>query len=228
MPEVGKLADQPTRVIVVEDEALMRDLLTRVLAGLDGIEVVASASDGPTALEAIRKHNPDVALLDLYLGPDTDGIKVGHEARQIVPNLGIVVLTGRQDFNSVREIILGEGAGWSFLLKQSVGDVDALARAIRGSAAGMTVIDPVIVAGLRPRSDSPLTGLTPKQLEVIALVAQGHNNDAIVSELEVSTRTVDRHLNEIYRHLRPYLKDGVHARVHAVPLYLRSSDSSAA
>ena len=228
MPEVGKLADQPTRVVVVEDEALMRDLLTRVLAGLDGIEVVASASDGPSALEAIRKHNPDVALLDLYLGPDPDGIKVGHEARQIVPNLGIVVLTGRQDFNSVREIILGEGAGWSFLLKQSVGDVDALARAIRGSAAGMTVIDPVVVAGLRPRSNSPLTGLTPKQLEVIALVAQGHNNDAIAGELTISTRTVDRHLNEIYRHLRPYLKDGVHARVHAVLLYLRSSDSSVA
>jgi len=186
------LADQPTRVIVVEDEALMRDLFTRVLAGLDGIEVVASASDGPAALEAIRKHSPDVAPLDLDLGPDPEGIKVGHEARQIVPDLGIVVLTGRQDFNSVREIILGEGAGWSFLLKQSVGDVDALTRAIRGSAAGMTVIDPVIVAGLRPRSDSPLTGLTPKQLEVIALVAQGHNNDAIATELKISTRTVDR------------------------------------
>lgn len=127
------MADQPTRVIMVEDEALTRDLLTRVLAGQDGIEVVASASDGESALEAVRKHRPDVALLDLYLGPDPDGIKVGHEARLIVPDLGIVVLTGRQDFNSVREIILEEGAGWSFLLKQSVGDVDALARAIRCS-----------------------------------------------------------------------------------------------
>ena len=92
----------------------------------------------------------------------------------------------------------------------------------------MIMIDPVVVAGLRPRSDSSLTGLTPKQLEVIALIAQGHNNDAIAGELEISTRTVDRHLNEIYPHLRPYLKDGVHARVHAVLLYIYGSDSSAA
>lgn len=200
------MADQNTRVVVVEDEALMRDLLARVLSSLDGIEVVASAADPESALDAIRTHKPDVALLDLYLGSEPTGIKVGYDARESVPNLGIVILTGRQDFAAVREIILGEGSGWSFLLKQSVGDVDALARAIRGAAAGMTVIDPVVVAGLRPKGDSPLSGLTPKQTEVLKLVAGGHNNDSIANELEISTRTVDRHLNEIYRHLRPYTR----------------------
>ncbi len=222
------MAEEPIKVIVVEDEALMRDLLARVLSELDGIEVVASAANGETALEAMRTHRPDVALLDLYLGDEPTGISVGHEARQISPELGIVVLTGRQDFNAVREIILGEGAGWSFLLKQSVGDVEALARAIRGAAAGMTVIDPVVVAGLRPRQDSPISGLTPKQKEVLELVAQGHNNDSIAGELVISTRTVDRHLNEIYKHLRPHLAPGVHARVNAVLLFLSESDSGAA
>ena len=142
-----------------------------------------------------------------------------------MPELGVVVLTGRQDFGAVREVILGGGSGWSFLLKQSVGDVDALARAIRGAAAGMTVIDPVVVASLRPRDDSPLSALTPKQLEVLQLVAQGHNNDGIASALNISTRTVDRHLNEIYRTLRPYQGQGTHARVNAVLLYLTSSDT---
>ncbi len=221
------MAEAPIKVIVVEDEALMRDLLARVLSEVDGIEVVASAADGDGALEAMKKHRPDVALLDLYLGSEPTGIKVGHEARNILPDLGIVILTGRQDFNAVREIILGEGSGWSFLLKQSVGDVEALARAIRGAAAGMTVIDPVVVAGLRPRPDSPISGLTPKQKEVLELVAQGHNNDSIAGVLNISTRTVDRHLNEIYRHLRPHLAPGVHGRVNAVLLYLSESDPTA-
>ncbi len=221
------MAESPIKVVVVEDEALMRDLLARVLSDLDGIEVVASASDGDSALEAMQKYRPDVALLDLYLGSEPLGIKVGHEARNMLPDLGIVILTGRQDFNAVREIILGEGSGWSFLLKQSVGDVEALARAIRGAAAGMTVIDPVVVAGLRPRQDSPISGLTPKQKEVLDLVAQGYNNDSIAGELNISTRTVDRHLNEIYRHLRPYLAPGVHARVNAVLLFLSESDPTA-
>jgi DNA-binding NarL/FixJ family response regulator len=222
---VNAVADRPTRVVVVEDEALMRDLLTRVLSGLEGIEVVGSASDPESALVAIRKHKPDVALLDLYLGSEPDGILVGNEARELLPGLGVVVLTGHQDFGSVREIILGQGSGWSFLLKQSVGDVDALARAIRGAASGMTVIDPTVVAGLRPRSDSPMASLTPKQMEVIALVAQGHNNESIGGELGISLRTVDRHLNDIYKHLKPFNKPGVHARVHAVLLYLGGSDA---
>ena len=204
----------------------MRDLLSRVLADLDGIEVLGTAADGETALHIVENCTPDVMLLDLYLGPEQNGIAVGRAARSAHPDLGIVILTGRQDFNAVREVILGEGSGWSFLLKQSVGDVNALARAIRGTAAGMTVIDPIVIAGLRPRKDSQLSDLTPKQTQVLALVAQGHNNDAIADELGISVRTVDRHLNEIYRRLRRYQPAGTHPRVHAVLLYLRGTDSA--
>lgn len=222
------MAEAPTRVVVVEDEPLMRDLLTRVLDDQDGFKVVGSAVNGTSALALIGDERPDVVLLDPFLGSEPDGLTVGHRARDIDPDLGIVVLTGRQDFNTVREVILGEGAGWSFLLKQSVSDVDALARAIRGAAAGMTVIDPVVVSSLRPREDSLLSSLTPKQLEVLELLAQGHNNDAIAGALEISTRTVDRHLNEIYRRLRPHQQAGTHSRVHAVLVFLQGSDSATA
>lgn len=220
------MADEVIRVVIVEDEALTRHLLVHVLSELDGITVAASAGDGRTASEVIDEQDPDVILLDLDLGPGDDGFAVGRAARRNHPDLGIVVLTGRPDFNEVRSVILGEGSGWSFLLKQSVPDTATVARAIRGAATGMIVIDPLVVAHLRPRDDSLLARLSPKQLEILQLVAQGFTSEAIADRLGISRRTVVHHLNEVYERLGVRENPDMNPRLSAAMLYVRDSQES--
>ena len=206
----------------------MCDLLTRVLSDVGGLEVVATARNGDAALRAIDAHGPDVVLMDVSLGAGPDGVTIGRQARKKHPNIGIVVLTGRPNLAAAREIILGEGAGWSYLLKRSVESVDGLVRAIRGSASGMTVIDPLVVTSLRPGSDSPLSLLTRKQLRVLELVARGLSNESVANQLGLSTRTVEHHLNEIYQHLQGTRKPEMNARLHAALVYLRDGGMSLA
>jgi len=215
-----------TTVVVVEDETLTRHLLVAALSEFEDIDVVDSAGAVEPALEAIDRHVPDVVLLDLLLGPGQSGITVGREARIRHPGVGVVVLTGRPDFGDARDVILSEGGGWSFLLKQSIDDPETIARAIRGAAAGMTVIDPVVVMNLRPWSDSPLARLTPQQLRALQLVAQGFTTDAIARRLGLAPRTVAQHLDEVYGRLNVRDRPDVSPRFSAALMYLRYSEDS--
>lgn len=217
------IPDEVITVVVVEDEPLIRALLVRVLSLADDITVVASAGDAASASRVIEEHRPHVVLLDLDLGPGDNGFAIGRAAKSRDPGVGIVVLTGHPDFNQMRSIILEEGRGWSFLLKRSIDDSATLARAIRGSATGMTVIDPQVVANLRPRSDSPLATLSPRQLEVLRLVAQGFTTEAIADRLSVRPRTVVHHVDEVYERLGIRGTPDMNPRLHAALVYLRDS-----
>jgi DNA-binding NarL/FixJ family response regulator/DNA-binding XRE family transcriptional regulator len=228
-PPAAALAPTPSneprlRLMLVDDEDLFRDLLHTAFSQQPRVEVVGAFRDAATALEAGSSLRPDVAVLDIELGAGLDGIHLGLALRQALPNVGIVLLSHHADLRFVAALHRRPITGWSYLLKQSVRDVAALRRAVEGAAEGDVVLDPRLVAGLRPREGGPLGRLTPRQGEVLALAAQGLTNAAIAEHLVLTEKSVENHLTDIYDALGIDRRvEGVHARVNAVLLYLQES-----
>jgi DNA-binding NarL/FixJ family response regulator/DNA-binding XRE family transcriptional regulator len=218
-------ADQAElRLMLVDDEDLYRDLLRTALSQQPRLSVVGVFREADTALATGPSLQPDVAVLDIELGPGLDGIHLGLALRQSLPNVGIVLLSNHADLRFVAALHRRPITGWSYLLKQSVRDVAALRRAVEGAAEGDVVLDPRLVAGLQPRSGGPLERLTPRQLEVLALVAQGLTNAAIAQHLTLAEKSVENHLSDVYEAFGIDRREqGVHARVKAVLLYLQQS-----
>ncbi|MBI3978401.1 MAG: response regulator transcription factor [Chloroflexi bacterium] len=215
-------AGDPIRVALVEDEGLFKDLLSTVLSQRSGLEVVGAFGDGETALQAIPQLQPDVALLDIELGGAMNGIQLGLLLRRQLPALGIVLLSNHGDPQFVASLPEEVLVGWSYLLKRTVGDVEALGRAIEGAAAGFVVLDPHLVAGLRARPGGQLARLTPRQREILALMAGGLGNPAIAQRLGLAEKSVENQINLLYQQLGLDREHAtVHPRVKAVLLYLR-------
>lgn len=215
---------QQVRVLVVEDEGLYRQMLTISLQSAEGVEVVGAASDGDTALAAQRELAPDVVLMDIELGRGMNGIETGRRMRVANPRLGIVLLSNHHSRQYLQAIPPQEATGWSCLLKKSVAELEVLVRAIQGSALGLMVLDPKISENLEPRTGSSLSRLTARQLEVLRLVASGHNNSAIARALYLADKSVENYLTGIYRELGIGLgAEPVHARVKAVLAYLEAT-----
>lgn len=209
------------RVILVEDEGLYRDLLRVSLHQSPGIEVVGAFPDGESALAQAPALQPHVALLDIELGPGPNGVQVGYLLRRRLPGLGIVLLSHHRDPAYLTAVPRQELGGWSYLLKASVADLDALERAIRGAAAGFVVLDPRVVTALEPRRQGRLAGLTHRQMEILGLMAQGYQNAAIAGRLKLALKTVENAINAIYDALDVDRGDGLmHPRVQAVLAYL--------
>jgi DNA-binding NarL/FixJ family response regulator/DNA-binding XRE family transcriptional regulator len=212
------------RVMLVEDEDLYRDLLQAALRQQPGLDVVGAFGDAPTALESGPSLRPDVAVLDIELPGGLNGIHLGLALRRSLPRVGIVLLSNHADLRFVAALHRQPVTGWSYLLKQSVRDVAALRRAVEGAADGDVVLDPRLVAGIHPRSGGPLERLTPRQQEVLGLVAQGLSNAAIAQQLVLSEKSVENLLTGIYEACSIDRRTrGVHARVQAVLLYLQES-----
>jgi DNA-binding NarL/FixJ family response regulator len=209
------------RVVIVEDEALFRDLLRVALAQQPGIEVIAALSDSASALATTLDLRPDVVLLDIELGAPPNGVEVARRLREVQPGLGVVILSNHGAPEFVASLPLG-ACGWSYLLKKSVGDLAALRRAIEGAAAGMITLDPQIVEQVSQRQEGRLAALTPRKREILALIAEGRSNAAIAKRLMVTERTVENQISLLYRTLRIARGQDVHARVRAVLLYLDS------
>jgi DNA-binding NarL/FixJ family response regulator len=210
--------------MLVDDEDLFRDLLKAALSQQPRLSVVGAFADAASAQEAASALLPDVAVLDIELGAGMDGIQLGLALRQAHPNLGIVLLSHHADLRFVAALHRRPMTGWSYLLKQSVRDVAALRRAVEGAAEGDVVLDPRLVAGLRPREGGTLARLTPRQRDVLALAAQGLTNAAIGEQLVVTEKSVENHLTDIYDAFGIDRRgQGVHARVKAVLLYLQES-----
>jgi DNA-binding NarL/FixJ family response regulator len=210
--------------MLVEDEDLYRDLVKAALGQQPGLQVVGSFADANTALATGPSLRPDVAILDIELPGGMNGIHLGLALRQTLPRVGIVLLSNHADLRFVAALHHRPVTGWSYLLKQSVRDVAALRRAVEGAAEGDVVLDPRLVAGIQPRSGGPLESLTQRQLEVLALVAQGLSNAAVAQHLVLSEKSVENLLTGIYEVCRiDRRKPGVHARVRAVLLYLQES-----
>lgn len=216
---------QPTRLLIVEDEPLFREMLTRTLTAEPGLEVVGEAADGESAVRLTRELEPDAVLMDIELPGDMDGIDAAERIKAERPETGIVILSAHKDRRYASSLHLGQSPGWSYILKQSVRDVAAVVRAIDGCINGMLVLDPALVESLRPRKGSALSRLTPRQQSVLALIAQGFNNAAIAQQLTLAERTVETYIYAIYQELQLTGQQDLHARVQATRLYLQESQA---
>lgn len=209
------------RIVIGEDSALFREGLARLLADT-GIEIVATAADAPTLVDAVRRTEPDVAVIDVRMPPDNtdDGARAARQLREEYPTLGIVLLS--QHIETRHSIDLVTGGGFGYLLKDRVLDVDDFLDALRRVAAGGSALDPEVVArlvGASRRSD-PLASLTAREADVLALMAEGRTNVAIARRLWLTPRTVETHVSNIMAKLGLANGDGDHRRVLAVLAFL--------
>ncbi|MCH8107392.1 MAG: response regulator transcription factor [Chloroflexi bacterium] len=211
-------------ILIVEDEGLFRDMLKISLGSLTDLEVVGAVSDGNAAVEAADRLLPDVVLMDIELGCDPNGIAAGRAIKEQHPEIGIIILSAHKEREYLNLMAAQELSGWSYLLKQSVTNAEALVRAIAGAASGLVVMDPSVVDKMRPRQGSLTAGLTPRQQEVLAMMAQGYNNSAIAEHLVLGTKSVENYINAIYQELSLNHNGPLHPRVQAVLSYIRDSD----
>ncbi|MFQ6026005.1 MAG: response regulator transcription factor [Dehalococcoidia bacterium] len=211
------------KIMIVEDEGLFRDMLKISLSSLPNLEVVDAVADGNTAIECANRLDPDVILMDIELGSDPNGINAGRAIKSEHPDTGIVILSSHRERQYLSLIAVEESSGWSYLLKQSVSDAGALARAIEGAASGLVVMDPAVVNSMKPRKGSITAGLTPRQQEVLTMMAQGYNNAAIAEKLVLGTKSVENYINAIYQELNLSHNGPLHPRVQAVLSYIRDA-----
>lgn len=217
----GVAESAPRRIVIVEDESLYLDLLATVLRLDPGLDVVGAFGNAEAALRDVPAAKPDVALLDIELGGQINGVQLGLLLREKLPRLGIVLLSNVRAPRLLGSIPAAQVSGWSYLLKGSARDVTVLRRAIDGAAGGLVTLDPALVAGRHARADGPISGLTERQRGILALVAEGLTNEAIAGRLAISVKTVENQLVLIYQELGvDRERDPVHPRVKAVLLYL--------
>jgi DNA-binding NarL/FixJ family response regulator len=213
------------RVVIAEDLALLRDGLTRLLTAFD-CEVVAAVDNGPALLPALLEHRPDVAVVDVRLPPTykDEGLQAAIAARAQVPGLPVLVLSQHVEQLYARELLADRNGGTGYLLKNRVSDVRQFVDAVRQVAAGGLVMDPEVVAQLLARrgGDVPLTALTPREREVLALMAEGRSNTAIGGRLFITEKAVSKHINSILSKLGMPPSDDDNRRVMAVLAYLNA------
>ncbi|SNR49565.1 two component transcriptional regulator, LuxR family [Haloechinothrix alba] len=210
------------RVVIAEDAALVRAGLEHVLAD-GGISTVAAVDNGEDLLDAIRRHRPDLALVDVRMPPTytAEGLSAALQARELVPGLPVLVLSQYVEETYAVDLFAGGTGGVGYLLKERVADVDEFLDALRRVAAGGTAIDQQVIAQLMARrGGSPLERLSARETEVLRLMAQGLSNTAIAREAVLSHGAVEKHIGNIFAKLDlPGDAEG-HRRVRAVLTYL--------
>ena len=212
------------RVVIAEDSVLLRAGLARLVTDA-GHEVVAAVGSGPDLVEAIIRERPDVSIVDVRMPPTfrDEGLRAAITARDRVPLAPILILSQYVEERYAGELLATGAAGVGYLLKDRVADVGDFLTALRQVAGGGTVLDPEVVSQLvtRRRRDDRLAGLTPREQEVLALIAEGQSNTAIADRLFIGEGTVEKHISNIFSKLG--LDDAIsqHRRVLAVLAYLR-------
>lgn len=213
------------RVVIAEDNALLREGLILLLASA-GHEVVAVAASGPEILPALLTHRPDTAVLDVRMPPGfrDEGLRAALAARREIPGLPVLVLSQYVEESYAAELLGGGASGVGYLLKDRVGRVDEFLNVLERVAAGGTAIDPEVVTELLTRRrNSPLDSLTPREREVLSLMAEGHDNTTIAKTLVVTERAISKHIGNVFQKLGLQPSDGGHRRVLAVLAYLNNS-----
>ena len=217
-------AGAPLRVVIAEDTVLLREGLRRVLTDA-GLDVVGTAGDAAELISLVAALRPDVVLADIRMPPSqtTEGLQAALEIRRRWPGTAVIVLSQHVETEHLFELLADEPRGIGYVLKERVAEIAQFTDAIRRVAAGESVIDPQIVSRLvaRPRRDSPLEGLSERELAVLALMAEGRSNHAIAAALYMSPKTVETHVGNMFAKLGlvPAAED--HRRVLAVLTYLR-------
>ncbi|MGW4736192.1 response regulator transcription factor [Streptomyces shenzhenensis] len=210
------------RVVIAEDNALLREGMVLLLTSA-GHEVVGVAGSGPEIMPAVLDHRPDIAVLDVRMPPGfrDEGLRAALEARQRMPGLPVLMLSQYVEESYAGELLAGGAGGVGYLLKDRVGRVDEFLDALERVAAGGTALDPEVVTELLTRRrDSPLDSLTPREHEVLTLMAEGHDNATIARTLVVTERAVHKHIGNVFQKLALPPSDSGHRRVLAVLTYL--------
>ncbi len=219
------------RAVIAEDSVLLREGLTRLLRD-SGIEVVAAVGDAEELLRAVDRHRPDVSIVDVRMPPSfsDEGLRAALVLRRQWPDVAVLVLSQYVEERYARELLSsdsarpvpGTSAGVGYLLKDRVADVDEFLDALRRVAAGGTALDPEVVAQLLVRRSDPLDRLTPREWDVLRLMAEGRSNAGIAAALYISGSAVEKHVNNILAKLDLPAADTDHRRVLAVLKYLRA------
>jgi DNA-binding NarL/FixJ family response regulator len=211
--------------VIAEDLALLRDGLTRLLRD-NGIEVVAAVQDGDALVHAVLLERPDVAIVDIRLPPSfrDEGLRAALEARRVAPATAVLIVSQYVEQTYAAELLADGQGGVGYLLKDRIMEVDEFVEAVRRVAAGGTALDPEVVAQLfaRQKRAGPLERLTPREREVLALMAEGRSNSAIAEQLVLTVGAVEKHVASILTKVRLPPSDSDHRRVLAVLAYLRS------
>ncbi|WP_405699009.1 response regulator transcription factor [Streptomyces coelicoflavus] len=214
------------RIVIAEDDLLLREGLALLLRA-EGMDVVATADTAESVLDAIDAHEPDVAILDVRMPPThtDEGVRAAVEARRRRPGLAVLVLSAYVEQSFATDLLTGGVGGLGYLLKERVGRVEEFMDALGRVAGGGTAIDPEVVAQLftRTRKDTRLDRLSPREREVLALMAEGLGNSAIAGRLVVTDGAVHKHIRSIFAKLDLSPADRVDRRVAAVLHYLEDA-----
>ena len=214
------------RAVIAEDSVLLREGLVRLL-GEAGIEVVGQAGDAEDLMRKTRAHKPDVVITDIQMPPDStdDGLRAAIEIRQTQPDVGVVVLSQFLEDRYALDLVGDRAEGVGYLLKDRVGDLTLFTDAVRRVARGGSALDPEVVQRMvgRRRAGSPLDDLTPRERQVLELMAEGRSNQGIAEELIVTVAAVERHIPSIFGKLGLRAVPEDHRRVLAVLEFLRRS-----
>ena len=212
------------RVVIAEDNALLREGLTQLLDGR-GFDVAAAVADGPSLVAAVVKHHPDIAVVDVRMPPTfrDEGLRACLEARRLVPQTAVMILSQYVEQSYAAELLRGGGGGIGYLLKDRVADVRDFVDALRRVAAGGTAMDPEVVAQLIARGrPQPLDTLTPRERQVLGLIAEGRSNAAIATALRMPEGGVEKHITSIFAKLALPDSADDHRRVLAVLAFLNA------
>jgi len=218
-----------TSLFIAEDDYLVREGARAVLDAHPRVSVLGTAGEGTALLALFETDLPDVVLLDIRMPPTftTEGIELARRIRAEHPSVGIVVLSQHADPEYALELLRDGSSGLAYLLKERLGDADRLVQAIEEVRDGGSILDPRIVEALleaqRRRTASKLAGLTPRELQVLALMASGRGNASIARELTITDRSVEKHSNAIFRKLGLGEEVELNRRVAAVLFYLQRS-----
>jgi DNA-binding NarL/FixJ family response regulator len=216
------------RVVLGEDNFIAREGIAQAIARLEDVELVGAGADLSSVKELIEEERPDVVLTDIRMPPSNsnEGVRLANELRSSHPEIGVVVLSQHNEPAYAAEILEGGSEGRAYLLKDRVRDATELGRALRAVAEGGSVVDPAVVERLlrtyRAREKSHLATLTPRELEILGLIAEGRSNAAIATALVLSKRAVERHINGIFMKLDLGDGEDISRRVKAALIYLAS------
>jgi DNA-binding NarL/FixJ family response regulator len=223
--EDGRDAGRPLRVVIAEDAALFREGLARLIADR-GHEVVAAVGDADALLAAVAEHRPDVAVADVRMPPthSDEGLRAAIELRRDHPETGVLVLSQYIETRYAARLLEGNAAGVGYLLKDRVADVAEFADALTRVGSGGTALDPEVVSQLvrASRHSDGIAALTPREREVLALMAEGRSNAGIGAALVVTGGVVEKHVASIFGKLRLPPSEADNRRVLAVLRYLGS------
>ena len=214
----------PIRVVLADDSVLLREGVASLLADA-GFEIVGQAGTAEELLLKVRSYKPDVAIVDIRMPPThtDEGLRAAQEIREQHPGVGVLVLSQYVESGYALELLQGSAEGVGYLLKDRVSDVKEFAAAVKRVAEGGSALDPEVVSRLvgRRRGEDPLSQLTPREREVLELIAEGRSNQGIADKLVVTERAVEKHVTSIFGKLRLPAAPADHRRVLAVLAYLR-------